>query len=447
MTGTRDQPRSYELFLRYWDNALTDEEAAELNRLLLEDPASLEAFSDFVTQVVALNEYQEVSRPISPLPTPSELESLHAKPTLLTADRPRWSRRQVLGWSGLAVGAAASIVIGARAWMSDSEPAPHRGVTLASASGTVRIGDRTARSGEELLPGEMIATVGPNSSATLIYADGSAIVLTGDTAIALTEQGRELVLQEGVATADIHKQVAGAEPLTLATGQVTLAGLNAVMMTLAQVLQTTEVEVYQGRVTVEAHTGKRLVDVQGGEMLTISADGDHKKKPIPPTPDEFSWDLSRPLPVGWHIGHREVTAEGPVIRPEFWFDPYHQAEMSQIRSNQQWARGFFRLFPESVVRVRYRVDQPGPSQMCFCVRTGDARSGSTGMLECNGAFARARPGEWQWLEVRGADMLANPHTPTFGPPWVGFLVIFNTYRVDLGLVVAEFQVTRPGRLD
>lgn len=69
------------------------------------------------------------------------------------------------------------------------------------------------------------------------------------------------------------------------------------------------------------------------------------------------------------------------------------------------------------------------------------------MLEYNEAFAAARAHEWQWLEVLGADLLDNPHTPSFGPPWVGFLVIFNTYKVDLGLSIAEFHVTRPDRLD
>ena len=37
-------------------------------------------------------------------------------------------------------------------------------------------------------------------------------------------------------------------------------------------------------------------------------------------------------------------------------------------------------------------------------------------------------------------MLANNHTPKFGAPWVPFLIIFNTYKEDLGLKIAEFLV-------
>ena len=67
------------------------------------------------------------------------------------------------------------------------------------------------------------------------------------------------------------------------------------------------------------------------------------------------------------------------------------------------------------------------------------------MLECNDAFAAARPKEWQWLTVRAGDMRDNVEAPKFGDPWVGFLVIFNTYTADLGLRVAEFRVDPPGK--
>ena len=424
-------PRMEELFLRYWDNSLTSAEATELDRWLADDPAVRDQFNELVMQTVAICEFHAVSRP---------------GPARARGER-WWSRRQVLSWSGLAAGVAASVVFGLRQWGGEPTPTPDHSVTLASASGAVRVGmgpGQPARSGQNLLPGETVTTEGPNSSARLTYADGSVIVLTGDTVMTVSDRGRGLVLERGTATADIRFQPSTAEPISLATVYLTLPRLSGVVMTLGQVLKASEVEVHQGRVTVSAPSGDRLADVLRGELMTVAADGEHHKKPIPTTPEAFAWDLTRPLPDGWHVGHREITTEGPLVRPEFWFDPYHQAVMSQIRSNHQWARGFFQLSPESVVRVRYRVERPGPSQVCFCVRSAMPGSSETGMLECNKAFVDALPREWRWLEVRAADMLDNPHAPKFGPPWVGFLVIFNTYREDLGLSVAEFQITRPG---
>jgi hypothetical protein len=66
-------------------------------------------------------------------------------------------------------------------------------------------------------------------------------------------------------------------------------------------------------------------------------------------------------------------------------------------------------------------------------------------MEWYGMFGRgARPGEWQWLEVEARGMLDNMGAPTVDAPWVGFLLIINTYTADLGLRVAEYRVTRPG---
>jgi hypothetical protein len=182
-------------------------------------------------------------------------------------------------------------------------------------------------------------------------------------------------------------------------------------------------------------------------LLTVRAGGGRRKQPLVETPREFAWDLTGSLPEGWHVGRLERPDAGPVVRPDEYPDPYYNGTvMHQIRSDKQWTRGFFTLDRDSVIRVKYRVEKAGPGQVCFCVRTPNRRSPETGMLEWNGTFALAPPGEWQWLDVPAEKMLLPPnrHAPRFGAPWVGFLVILNTYTADLGLRVAEFRVTRPG---
>jgi hypothetical protein len=72
------------------------------------------------------------------------------------------------------------------------------------------------------------------------------------------------------------------------------------------------------------------------------------------------------------------------------------------------------------------------------------------MIEWNGDFLPPAPGEaWQTLEVRAGDMLRPPnrHAPKFDPPWVGFLVIFNTFTEDVDLAVSEFGVSGPAGPD
>jgi hypothetical protein len=66
------------------------------------------------------------------------------------------------------------------------------------------------------------------------------------------------------------------------------------------------------------------------------------------------------------------------------------------------------------------------------------------MLHYDGGFA-ATAGEWETLHIPIVQMLRNKHAPEFKAPWVGFLVIFNTYETDVGLEVAEFRIDRPNK--
>jgi hypothetical protein len=341
--------------------------------------------------------------------------------------------------AGLAAGVAA-VVVGRRIGIDDSgEP-----VRLAAATGQVlvRNADGQALTGARAVPpGGTVSTSGVGSSAVLTYPDGTAVALAADSTLGVAATGRRLELRRGHATADVRPSADG---MMLSTTVATLTRLGGAVTTLGHALHATEVCVHQGRVTVSDPDGDQLAIVGAGEQLTVREDG-HRKEPLRETPDNYAWDLTRPLPDGWAVGTREVRADGPVVVPEHWPDPYYGGtRMYQIRSHQPWATGFFRLHDDSVVRVRYRAAQTGPGQVCFCTRTADPRCPNTGMFEHDGTFEETPPGGWRWLEIPAARMLDNRHAPRFTGPWIGFLVIFNTYEADLGLEVTEFRVTRPG---
>ena len=106
MTPPRD--RLDELFVRYWDNALTDAESAELAALLAADPVAREQFQILCAQVVTAAEL--------PALTPVVPES---KPQ--TAPRPaRVSRRQAFRLAGWLAAARRG---GAGSWAWKSGPA------------------------------------------------------------------------------------------------------------------------------------------------------------------------------------------------------------------------------------------------------------------------------------------------------------------------------------
>ncbi len=360
---------------------------------------------------------------------------------------PLWSRRRLLGYlgGGAAAMALASVLGRQQLGVPDGSST---GIRVASTDGEVIL--RTA-SGTRIRPagdipsGGTLATLGPVSSAVLSCPDGSEISFTGDSEVAVMAGGARLILLQGTAMANAPPHNSGGQPLSLQTAHACLPRLSDVHMTMARTRRGTDVGVQIGMVNVDLPNGQSLDVVHAGEILTVRAGGDRSKQLTPATPDDFSWDLTKPLPPGWNVGQRTEMAEGPVVLPEMWLDPYYQMQMCQIRSDAQWARGFFRLFPDSTIRVRYWVDRPGPSQVVICVRTASHSEPATGVIECNTAFEQARPQAWQTLEVKARDMLDNAHAPKFGAPWIGFLVIFNTYRSDIGLKVAGFEVVGPGR--
>ncbi|VTR94838.1 : FecR [Gemmata massiliana] len=448
MTAPSD-PRLAELFGRYWDNVLTPAEAEELDRQLAADPEAREWFRLLVLQAVAVAD-RAPGRNSRELETTTETGSASR---VLGARR--WSRRRVLQYTGGALAAGVTgIALGRWVWPDRTPPiAPERYARLGSVRGdiTVRSADGTSYPTDgPVPPGSTVTASGPSASAVLFYPDGTNIAVTQDSAVTLSADGTQLQLNRGVIAADVRPPLVGRVPLTLLTTETVLTGASGAIVTLSQTATVTEVGVQRGAVKVFAPTGKAFGEVRGGELLTVQGDGDQiQKQPIRDTPDKYAPDLARPLVVGlrgdWAVGHRQSMNAQTVVVPDFWHDPYYQRKMYQIRSDNQWTHGYFRLQSDSLIRVRYRAERPGPGQVCFCVRTPDVRSPTTGMLEWNGTYAPSltTPGGWQTIEVRADAMLNNKHAPKFGPPWIGFLIIFNTYESDLRLQVSEFRVSPP----
>lgn len=415
------------LFVRYWDNSLSPAELQQLLEKLSSDVEAREQFQFLSLQAIAAAENTVA------LGTP-------AADAIRRSLAPRRSRRQFLRYLGGGVAAGiAGTLIGRHYWPEE----PASAIRLSATSGEVKLrapdgGTIVARG--PMPEGAVLTTVGPSSSAVLTHENGTSISLAGNSAVSITDRGRRVTLFRGTATASVPNRDTNAVPLTLATREASIGRLSGAVLTICQVLSATEVGVQSGRVTVSDLGGEPLEIVHGGEYVVVESSGRHRKRSVEPTPDSFVLDLSQPLPEGWAVGIRDESEGEAHLLPVLWFDPFHQDQMYQIRSDHRWARGFVRLRPDSTFRVRYFVERPGPSQICMCVRTDNRSQPDTGMLECNGAFERARPREWRWLEVRAKDMLKNKHAPRFGAPWIPFLLIFNTYTENLGLKIADVRV-------
>src|SRR5262249_486497 len=138
-------PRLTDLFVRYWDNALSLAEADDLRQRLAADPAAREAFQFLSFQAVTAAE--------APMASPAP-----------ATDSRRGPRRRVLGYltGGVAAGVLATVV-GRRYWAE--EPVSTVQLTASNGEVTLRSPDGRALPAEGLVPhGGMVSTLGPSSS-------------------------------------------------------------------------------------------------------------------------------------------------------------------------------------------------------------------------------------------------------------------------------------------
>jgi hypothetical protein len=330
--------RLTDLLVRYWDGALTRAETRELERRLATDPAAREWFHEFALQVVT----------VADLPAPSctagwaEPTAPQTRPTARGAARP--SRRRVL-WAlgGLAVGTAAPV---GRFGLGPPAPvpAPGRAVRLAAIRGgvAVRGADGTDLwTGGAVPTGSTVSTNGPGASVMLLYPNGTNVALTENSAVTFSPNSSRLRLDRGVIAADLRSPNDGVPALALATAEALVTGGTRAAVALTQAVGVTELDVQHGSANVSAPGGRWLSAVSGGELLTVGSDGGCRKQTHPVTPEEFGLELSRPLPADWAVGRLAAGGDRPALVPEFWFDPFHQRSMYQIRANKAWTRGFF----------------------------------------------------------------------------------------------------------
>lgn len=421
--------RLHELLVRYFDHALSPAEAEELDRLLADEPRAEEFIEAFCLQTLATSE-------------PPGAGARWQGPSL------RRQRRWVIPVSL----AAGFVLVAALFLLVQSRPSPTaaRSALLARFTGEVRVHKATTgtqtRSGARIDVGDTISTVGVSASAVLAYPDGTSVVLTGDTVVTVGDSpdGRRLVVRQGVVSAEMSAEESR-EPFAIETEEAqTFPSLGA-KLALSRRPAQTEVGVTEGHVRVTDPQGDPLMNMNGGEVATVGPDRAATKAATSRPAEEYAWDLAAPLPGGWGLGEREVGPSGAVVRPRFWNDPFIGRPACQIRSDNRWVRGLVALHPESIIRARVKADRPGRGQFLIIARPEPAIGHSCAVLQAPWPFATEANGTWQTVELRAADLVPEKPPLNFGPPWIGFLVIFNTYDSDLGLQVSEVRITRPVR--
>jgi hypothetical protein len=236
------------------------------------------------------------------------------------------------------------------------------------------------------------------------------------------------------------------DPMTITTPEAEVATENATLSIGCGTNQT-EVGIIEGRAQVTTNmAGGPRMEITTGEQATVHADGTMRRNQSL-APDRYRWHPEMPLPSRWGVGRlaNDPSARpyGKVILPELWYDNFLNRRCWQIRSDNGWVSGSFRIHEDSRFRVRYKVDRPGNGQFLVVLRHDPPISNLGYVLTAKIPFEPTIAGDFRTVEFDTASWIPIRQRPPFPYPWVAFLTIFNTFEDDLGLRVAEFQVIGP----
>ncbi|KAF0178520.1 MAG: hypothetical protein FD161_1825 [Limisphaerales bacterium] len=289
-----------------------------------------------------------------------------------------WTRSLALAWPRAfrlpALAGAAMLVLLALVVWKEGSPAPHRTAPVASLELPARLiatrevwdGLNTDAARWQAVPGQRLQ-LPTNGSATLAFADGSALQLDPGTVIEFSAPpegavagGKQLRLVAGSFTAQVKPQPP-ASPLRVHTPHavVTVVGTE---FGLSVAGTNTQLEVVSGSVKLARNLTDRALTVGAGETAVASRDQVPQPSRLPRNP--LHWPFAsdsvwnRPLGSGARfepVSARPFTADGPLLNPTRSRRPHLADPAGPLRGvweNGRW-RGDIRLTDvNSLPRVR-----------------------------------------------------------------------------------------------
>lgn len=302
--------RFEKLVSRYLDEGLTNTDAAELVALLAEPPLAARFL-----EMTRLN--SEIAGLLSaPVPDAAMVELVRSdieksltesqassavrlriagrtqpraevSPTVVSAPHPAPSRRKpvlrALAWAAvfLVFAGLAAVFLLNRAQRADA-PA------IASVQGEVRLlgptGERLLKPGQSWQRGETLKSVGPKSTATVTFSDGSRLAL-GENCIAVnqsTKEGRRVELQHGTVQAAFKAQAAQ-RPFVFETPEAE-AMVTGTKLRLITGGHRTRLEVTEGEVCFRRRHDGAEVTVKAGHYAVAAPNAPFVAMPFHPDP-------------------------------------------------------------------------------------------------------------------------------------------------------------------
>jgi ferric-dicitrate binding protein FerR (iron transport regulator) len=429
--------RAEELIVAYLDDSLTERETAELHAWLRADAAN-------VRQFVLANAREEQLREAALSCVTLSMVAANRSP------RPRFVRqtiraRAILAW-------AAAVVVVASLVLFVVPRTNHKSlVTLVQANGPVSWRNDSGENVGRLKKGARLAagtlTVdGEGSRAEVTFADGSRFALSGGSELTLGERkGKQLFLRRGALLANVSPQPTG-RPLRVRTPTAeavvlgTSFGMNAVEA-------ETFLRVNRGAVELRRLADNQALRVSDREQARagVNAAQPMRSEPATALPEHWSANSASMPGASW-IGEWRAPGVLAAVPRMVFVKENGVVENHHHAGAVNGFPGFVTLREDSVVRVRYRIQRPLNLGVFLSTRTeAGAFSGNfQGYIE-----ERITPADAQGWRTATVPMKSiwpiRVEPMPFQPGCVAAIIFVTTFADDVGLEVAELEVSPKGQ--
>jgi ferric-dicitrate binding protein FerR (iron transport regulator) len=421
------------------DDLIDEPGVARLHDLLVGDPAARLRYRRFLAVHSALRwDYAAVAR--DPREQP-------ARPA-----QPHWDR-----WLPLGAVAAALVAALVLAWSMRHGPSPSIITAVDINGGTLTWSDGSHRqvlAGGESIGAGQLTLEGASASATLRFADGSTITLSGDSEVAASEDGQKrLQLHNGALTADVTPQPAG-KPLLVRTGTAELQVVGT-RFTVTTDASQTALDVEHGLVRLERLADGQQVEVGALQSATASLDTVRDLHTVVHERPATAWtlDLSHQPPATWTGIWVAPHADVPALMRAA---PYVAARNAQgaplihqgvrIIALDGADRPFVRFVAGSVLTVRFRVARPDGRahvDVMVCTHTGSGAFGGTFTAAIQPELLPASPDGWRTAQLHVTDFVSTRPTQRSMVDRDAVFILPRTITAATGLEIAGLSVSAP----
>lgn len=342
-----------DLILRHAGGDATEAEAAELSRRLRESAEARELYNDVALAALAVSEQAAAGVSVG---LPEAQAGNAAEVSVLR----RWA-----AWWGPIAAAIAILLAGAGVVLKFGGES--KIVQVAEISGAVRwtgAGGEIDESPSGALPGGTMETVTPDSSATLVFKDGSKVTLAGSSVVTFSDDGQKQVrVREGSISASVKPQKRD-KPFLVRT-PTALMNVLGTRFTVDSAKSATVLSVDEGAVRMMREVDGQIVNVPAGFQAVSSLRPADEFAPVRVSDPVSSWASRLDEGIQGNEGEWVPPADGAPARLRAVPIPIARPKEVQV---PQYALSFFVGAPgkppviardDSVLRVRGRLNEAG----------------------------------------------------------------------------------------